>query len=85
MKFEIECICDHINSRYCQYHQELAELQDEITSLRESLSVAVEAMEYYAPSDSYEYDKTQGVNYIWNDRGRRAREALATIKAKGEL
>lgn len=36
-----------------------------------------EALEYYAPSNSYDYDKTQGVNYIWNDQGKRSREALA--------
>ena len=30
MKVELECICDEINSRHCQYHQDLADLRYEI-------------------------------------------------------
>ncbi len=37
------------------------------------------ALKFYSPSDSYDYDKTQGANYIWNDQGKHAREALAYL------
>lgn len=35
-----------------------------------------EALEFYAKPESYEYNKTQGKNYMWNDQGLRARQAL---------
>jgi len=44
------------------------------------LEKAVEMANFYAPSDSYDYDKTQGVNYIWNDQGKKAREFLASLE-----
>lgn len=44
-KVELECICDEINSRHCQYHQELADLQKENTELEQKLAVAVEALQ----------------------------------------
>jgi len=34
LKFEMECACDEINSRHCQYHQELADLRKENEELK---------------------------------------------------
>lgn len=44
---------------------------------REAAKVMREALEFYAREDFYEYDKTQGINYMWNDQGHKARQALA--------
>lgn len=43
-----------------------------------------DALVFYADELKYDYNHTQGMNYIWNDLGRTAREALAALeRAKG--
>lgn len=76
MKFEMECICDKINSRHCQYHQEIADLQKENDSLRESLKAAIKDLDYYSRH-----------NHLLNSTAPNyASETLIKIKAKvGDL
>lgn len=50
--------------------------------LKASLKSAVDALGFYAPSNSYDYDKTQGANYIWNDQGKKSREVIKDLKSK---
>jgi hypothetical protein len=56
------------------------ELSAKFNGLTSKLERAKEALRFYAPSNAYEYDKIQGVNYIWNDQGSIAREVLAEIE-----
>jgi DNA-directed RNA polymerase subunit RPC12/RpoP len=59
-----------------EYKQLFASHQD----LTRKLEVAVEALEFYANTIHYDYDHTKGMNYIWNDLGKLAREALTKLK-----
>jgi cell division protein FtsB len=38
------CTCDEINSRHCQYHQELADLQKENEELKEFIKTEMEPL-----------------------------------------
>jgi hypothetical protein len=64
------CTCDEINARHCQYHQEIADLE-------ERLRVAVEALEWYDMRFSKEYKFNNGVGY---DMSNQAKQALAKLK-----
>lgn len=46
------------------------ELQDE------KIKKLKEALRFYAEQKNYEFNKEDQANYVWNDQGLRAREAL---------
>jgi hypothetical protein len=68
---------EHVHVIEYSYAQALVARCQELEAANKVMS---EALEFYAPGNSYDYDKTQGTNYIWNDQGKRAREALAKAK-----
>ena len=63
-------------------HQAYLKLQEELAEKQKLLDECKKVLEFYAPANSYDYDKTQGVNYIWNDQGKRARELLTKLRER---
>jgi hypothetical protein len=56
-----------------KYKAKLEALEAENAKLRE-------ALEFYSQADNYEFNLVTGMNYIWNDQGRAARQALEQNK-----
>ncbi len=54
--------------------------------LTEAVKELSQALDFYCAENSYDYDKVQGANYIWNDQGRIARTVIAEVAdtTKGE-
>lgn len=56
------------------------QLCDEIDRLAEQVAILKEALEFYAVPANYAYSKLDNLNYIWNDQGNRAIEALSKVE-----
>lgn len=54
-----------------------------ITKLTRKLEIYKAAIEFYSPEIVYRYDDVKGVNYIWNDQGKRARQAIQEAEGVG--
>ncbi len=51
-------------------------LLDDIEFMKSENEKLREALQFYAKVLNYEYNHLESVNYVWNDLGKKAREAL---------
>lgn len=71
-----ECWCDTQNNISDRCNCMVSTYIEKIEDMQARIEMLETALRFYADEGKYDYDRTQGVNYIWNDLGKTAREAL---------